>query len=328
MAELNEMEENEVDETTTSSSTPAELYPASESNEVGLPVSNEIKFVKEITLKPSSYKLYQAKINKLKREGVTDFNDTENVMETIKLITTNIQTQKSYLQAIARLMPDLPKIQVYKDKLSEIYQTLRNTHTLTTNQQKSFLPWTEILEKRDKYKEKIKDSNDVDDWKRLLIISLWTYIPPRRSMDFFIMFCYAEIPDTINKKINYYIKSEKLFVFNNYKTSHLYGTQEVEIPDELFEIITKYTTMAKVRIGHTLLGFTEQNSYSKYVGDVFQVITKKRITPNILRHSWSMHRDEQGRTAEEVREDAELMSHTVEQEIRYVKHKIRDSKIK
>ena len=137
------------------------------------------------------------------------------------------------------------------------------------------------------------------------------------------MYCFVDPPKEIDEKINYYIKSEKLFVFNNYKTSHLYGSQEIDVRNELYDIITKYTTLNEIRLGDGFLGFTDVSQLKKYIGDVFLEIMGKRITPNILRHAWSMDRDKQGRNAEEIRRDAELMAHSVEQEIRYVK-KVKD----
>jgi hypothetical protein len=283
-------------------------------------------FTVDITLKPSSVKVYQYKINKLKKNGIRDFNNAGDVIATIRTLSDNIQTQKSFLQAIVRFFPKLSNIDEYHEELNRIYDILRNTHTLTDSQQKSFLDWDEIINKRDKLKAEVEKTDDKYKWKRLLIISIYTYIPPRRLVDFYYMYCYTNVPKEIDEKINYYFKSEKLFVFNNYKTSHLYGSQEVDIPEDLFKIITKYTTLYEMKIGDNFLGFLDIGGLEKYIGDVFLEIMGKRITPNILRHSWSMNRDEQGRNAEEIRRDAELMSHSVEQEIRYVKKKVKEDK--
>lgn len=278
-------------------------------------------------LADSSQKLYQTKINKLSRL-VSDLTDTVAVISTIQDISTNMNTQKTYYQALTHQYPNISE---YKEELEKIYTNLLNVkktkiRVLTPHQQQSSITWEELINIREslildlqimkntktKYKKK-------QPYKDLLLISLYTYIPPRRVQDFAEMYCYSNQPEYLETSINYYIQSEKKFIFNKYKTSSTYGTQVVMIPHQLFIIIDDYIRVYKIEENTSLLNYANNKGLSDAIGDLFTSLINKRVTVDIIRHAYCKYKDTPGRTAIQIRQDAENMAHSVEQEVDYVK---------
>ena len=143
------------------------------------------------TLTESSQELYQTKINKLFRL-VADLTDTATVISTIQSITTNMNTQKTYYQALIRQYPDIPE---YKSELEGVYTSLltdkktNKTKTLTTHQQQSSITWEELIDIRDSLITELRiitNSKYIkkQPYKQVLLVALYTYIPPRRVQDF------------------------------------------------------------------------------------------------------------------------------------------------
>lgn len=73
-----------------------------------------------ITLSESSQQLYQTKLSKLSRL-TPDLTTPAPVISTIQKISTNLNTQKTYYQALTR---EYPHISEYKSELEKIYTSL------------------------------------------------------------------------------------------------------------------------------------------------------------------------------------------------------------
>lgn len=127
--------------------------------------------------------------------------------------------------------------------------------------------------------------------------------------------CYV-LPDTT---INYCIQSEEVFIFNSYKTSSTYGSQTVSIPPELFTIPNDYIQIYQIEDESSLLNCSSSQNLSDAIGDLFFSLIQKRITVDIIRHSYCIHKDTPGRTAKQIPEDSLAMAHPVNQEVDYVK---------
>jgi hypothetical protein len=278
-------------------------------------------------LSNSSQQLYEQKINKLTRL-VTDLTDTSSVITAIQNISSNMNTQKTYFQALVYHLPDIPE---YKIELEKIYTYLltdkrMNKKCLTPHQQQSAVTWEELIELRDSMITNLQTAKNANSkyikkqpYKQLLLISLYTYIPPRRIQDFTEMHCYVNRPENVDPAINYYIQSEQKFIFNTYKTSSTHGTQEVSIPKPLFTIIDDYIRVYKITEEDSLLNYSSSQNLSDAIGNLFYFLLQKRVTIDIIRHAYCKFKDTPGRTAKQIREDAEAMAHSVEQEVDYVK---------
>jgi hypothetical protein len=86
------------------------------------------------------------------------------------------------------------------------------------------------------YKKKSHTISDLQEIQNYILISVLggIYVPPRRSKDF----CDFKIKN-IDKDIHNYLDKSKM-VFNSYKTSKTYGTQELAIPTQLRNILKKW----------------------------------------------------------------------------------------
>lgn len=134
----------------------------------------------------------------------------------------------------------IPKREALKDK---------DAHEKTDKEEESIITMEEVnavkaklKEEIDTYKKKIT-SDQHDRYLQYLLVSIYTEIAPRRNMDYSHMVILKKRPDVMEKDKNYLVLDENKFVFNTYKTKKDYGTQEVDIPDSLMNIITCYCKM-------------------------------------------------------------------------------------
>jgi len=74
-----------------------------------------------------------------------------------------------------------------------------------------------------------------------VILSIYTLIPPRRSLDYIKML----IGNDTNKDFNYIDINDSKFIFNNFKTAGTYKTQIIDIPNNLMSVIKLYLTKRK-----------------------------------------------------------------------------------
>lgn len=104
------------------------------------------------------------------------------------------------------------------------------------------------------------------------------YIPPRRAMDYTELLIRGQSP-----MFNYLDGSE--LVFNKYKTAKTYGTQRVQIPTELQEILHEY---ANTFPGATYLFTTIKGKKltNKQLWDRLHAIFGKSVSVNALRRAF------------------------------------------
>lgn len=177
----------------------------------------------------------------------------------------------------------------------------KNTHGIIPK-------WIDILKKRD---DELNDGN----FKNHLVLSLYTYVPPRRIKDYTLLKIANTLSDATDKEFNYCIISNHILVFNNYKTKKTYGSQFISIPDTLFKIITTYCEANNIKNGDLLLGFK----------NIFQMnyLLKTLIGCSVdnLRHSYVTHEYEQFNvpSSDFIEKMASHMGHSVETNLRYRK---------
>ena len=120
----------------------------------------------------------------------------------------------------------------------ELYKFI-NKNEMTQSQIKNWMDWPDIISFRDTFISDI--NNDIRD---KLLLALYTYIPPRRILDYFEM--YVLDMSSNDNTVNFYDMENKKFIFNKYKTAKKYGRQEIPIPDELYSIINSYIRSYKI----------------------------------------------------------------------------------
>lgn len=116
-------------------------------------------------------------------------------------------------------------------------------------------------------------------------------LPPRRVEDISLL-TLTNDEDNLLNKLNYVVIKDGVptkLVYFRFKTDKTYGKHEVMIPANLKNVLTKYINARELKSGDPLFG-TRRNTYYKNfsgnVSDAFSKYTKKKLTANVLRHSF------------------------------------------
>ena len=119
------------------------------------------------------------------------------------------------------------------------------------------------------------------------------------------------------------------FIFNEYKTDYLYGQQIFDVPKEIEELIDTYIDDNKLVDNQYLFwnrNYAAQKNqpltnFSKLVSDITFKVHGVRIGATKLRQSHSTALQQQNVSYEEREKVAKMMAHSVEQSMKYSKHK-------
>lgn len=204
-------------------------------------------------------------------------------------------------------------------KLNTLYNNNIQSNILCGTQQTNYIEWSKIM---DVYYDTMEDKHEsFTKYKTFVILSCYVLLPPRRLIDYSDMFI-LDTCDTINYndlKHNYYCMKEKLFIFNNYKTSYKYGTQLVRVPDNLSVILDNYITYWLLPCYGSLFNMTS-SCIQHCLTNLFKKKLNKNISVNILRHSYISHIKNNGDIAGNERTISKLMSHSLEMQTDYYKN--------
>jgi hypothetical protein len=123
-----------------------------------------------------------------------------------------------------------------------------------------------------------------------------------------------------NTEENYYVMSEKKFVFNKYKTSSAHGQQVFDVPPELVKAINLYLSLHPLMSERKPFQFLIQadgtplpsvNSITRILNRIFG----KNVGATMLRHIYLSSKYD----VEEMNEDAEKMGHSTSMQHEYMK---------
>jgi len=205
------------------------------------------------SLSLSSYRTYTSilrnLLNKLDTKDLNIFkNEPEKVIKILK--DTDANKRKTILSAIIVFIEkdgSKQTIKKYRDIMIEDVQTYKKeqeTQEKTDKQKENWMSYDEVLKVYNNLKDDTKHlfkkttkltNEEFQQLQNFVILSCMIIIPPRRLLD------WTEMKvKNINESTDNYIKDNKIFVFNKYKTSKFYGSQEVEIPIKLRNILKKY----------------------------------------------------------------------------------------
>jgi hypothetical protein len=289
-------------------------------------------------LAESSIKLYLRNLRKLNGGPLKNLNFLKNV-EAInqQLADYKPNTVRNYIISIVSVL-GLDKEKRGKKKLYQSYadQLVNQNRTLkaqeaknekTPTQEANWLTWAEVQKKHEELKERVKalpERLTESQYNHLLeytILSLYVLLPPRRN-DYQNMLIVKEAPEDTTK--NYLEGATGRFIFNKFKTSKREGQLIVDIPAELFAVINTYLNHHPLLKGkHTLpqpflvyadgRPLTATNSITRILNKIFG----KSVGSSLLRH---IYLGKYSDVREEMKEDAKMMSHSVEtQQNNYVK---------
>jgi hypothetical protein len=199
----------------------------------------------------SSKKLYLHNLKKLNQDqevkNLNFLKDKESILK--QLEDKKINTKRTYLISIVSAVKNSENKQIkklydfYYPMLEQLNKDFTDNTKKTDNELENWITdeeLNEIKENCDKIIEEIKGKRRIDDkqYDKLLdclILSLYTKIAPRRSLDYVEM--VVDKPQE-NQTTNYYYQGK--FYFNRFKTQKTYKQQVIDVPTELNEIIKLY----------------------------------------------------------------------------------------
>jgi len=248
----------------------------------------------------TTQKTYTSCLNRLKTEGVFDRISTEPA-EVVKWIgasaskTGSIDTQNTYINAILyhlrlEAKPETaPAEKIFVEEGKRL-QVLRNAkskkQTLPETKLAEMMEWPDVLA----LEEKAKKDLSAEDY---LIYSLYTKMPPLRA-DFVSLSIYPRFAKT--RPGNYIVssKDEKKWrlVLNNYKTSKTFGQQSLSLPTSIVALLKDKTDAPNPtppRWGTNALLVMTENNLGKRVTAIFEKLCDKKMSINLLRHSYIKH---------------------------------------
>jgi hypothetical protein len=256
-------------------------------------------------------------------------------------------TRKTFLASIVSVLslykdkPTYKKVhQYYHDKMMEASAELNKKDTngeKSEKQRDNWMDWDTVLKvKTDLYTtvksfiaQKSLTAQQYNELLSLMILSLYTDIPPRRNQDYTDMFVVGKWNDKMDSSKNYLDLLGNQFVFNKYKTAKKYGTQIVDYSqaDMLKDILTMYLKhhpLHKGKVTKTsefrFLTYQDGSPLSA-VNSITRILNKsfgKKVGSSMLRHFYlsSKYAD----IKEEQQRDSKAMGHSVaEQQGIYVK---------
>lgn len=245
-----------------------------------------------------------------KADWILDCTDLEWTRDTKKLIDfisshyKSINTQSSRYVALASILKNVDGYEKEKNiysqmgtKLKDKFKAQHADGSLTESQQENYLDWEVMEDKINKYKGKLTP-------KEKAIIAIYTKRTPRRLQDYYLMKLFFKTKSTtledienLDHKFNHVIIDSNgkpvQFVFNEYKTSKDYKQQVFNIvSDELQGALKAYIKEQKLTKNGQYLFYRDNSKqpygsdFSSLVSKLFEKVTGKSMSVNILRHSF------------------------------------------
>ncbi len=259
-----------------------------------------------------------------------------------------LSTKKNLLATIASVLsiqtaPAYKKLyEDYSVKLKEAHGLIDkergDTMTQTEKEKEGWVEWKDVLAKLEDLKDQAKDARD--DAKRpkapsnakskallkaqdYLVLALYTYLPPRRNMDYQDMkVVLGGLTKDSPKNVNYLDMFKNQFVFNRYKTAGATGQQIVDIPEELMEVIKEYLRVHPKDIDDDgefwfLITATGRKIPANGITRILNRIFKKKVGASMLRHIYLSHK--YGSTVKDMKKDAAAMAHSEKVQKTYIR---------
>ncbi len=249
-------------------------------------------------------------------------------------------TQKNVIATIASVLSICPG-PIYK-RLYRIYsESLKEKHTAlaeargdtmekTPKEKENWVSWEDVSKLRDDLKaevmkfagQKAVTAAQYDKLLQYVVLSLYTYLPPRRNLDYQLMYVVKRWSDKLPTDRNYLDLAGKRFVFNRYKTAKTSGVQTADIPDDLMKVIETYLKFHGLGKSKTEFVFLAKQDGSPLttVNGITRILNKlfgKKVGSSMLRHSYLSQK--YGPVLEEMRADAEAMAHDGPTQATYIR---------
>lgn len=310
--------------------------------------------LKEKGLADSSISLYIRSLEKLNGgkpfPSLAFLTKMPTIMEQIQRYKPN--TQRSILIAIVSVLnavKGLPKsVTKWTNKYYEVLKAVKRgvdeseaTGEKSDAQKENWLSWDQV-------ESKMKDTEaaasgvsgaslgDINKLLDAVVLGLYVYLRPRRNKDYIDMVVAWRAED-VGGDVNVLDLSKSQFIFRNYKTASTYGTQTMDVPQELMTLISNYLRARGVMkelepvagkkkpatARRMSVPFLVQPSGKPFnVNGITRILNRifgSKVGSSLLRHIYLTGK--YGKILEEQKKDAEAMANSVDiQNKTYIKN--------
>ena len=250
-------------------------------------------------------------------------------------------TQKTYLAAVTSVLSLFKDKSAYKKTHSHWHEKMmeaskadreKDTSQKTEKEDKNWIEWAEVLKVKEEAQKKVDafvnnkliTSQQYDLILQLLILSLYTDVPPRRNQDYQQMYVVKKWNKDEPTDRNYLDFDGKQFVFNVYKTAKTHGQQMIPIPENLMKVIQLYLKHHPNHKGSKKFApsfaflvsadgsaFTAVNAITRILNRAFN----KKVAASMLRHIYLSDKYD----VKEMKKDADAMGHSMAEQRSYLK---------
>ena len=242
------------------------------------------------------------KVIEFLKEKYDNLNGIKTRLSSLFVITNNKAYHSDMMTNIEKYNTETNK-QKKNEKQKENWMTAQEIEHIYDNMETSIKP---LWKKKDLSTKELMKIQD------FVILSLFTLIPPRRSLD------YVEFKiNNIDTNKDNYIKSNSL-VFNTYKTSTQKGQQTIKIPKELKSLLTKYIKLISDKSDYLIFNNKiQQLSIPNFTLRLNKIFGKK-VSVNMLRHIYlsEKHAD----NLKDMKDDFAKMGSSLNQSNTYIKN--------
>jgi len=299
----------------------------------------------EKKLAPTSIKMYLRNLEKLNDDMPLK---NLNFLKEISAIEQKLEkykenTKRGYLISIVSAL-SLDKSNKQKQKLYDnYYQMMMNKNKelksveasgeKTETQQENWITWDEVSTKMKDLEEKVKSfagNKEINEHQynvllQEIILALYYYKAPRRNE--YQKMNIVKTDTGLPIDMNYLDFDKKQFVFNSYKTAKKEGQLKEDIPAELQSVIGTYLKFHPLLKGKKIIKGTNIPFLVYYDGKplsqvnaITRILNKtfgKKVGSSMLRHIYLSSK--YGKVVDEMKEDANAMSHSVDMQKDYIK---------
>lgn len=259
---------------------------------------------------------------KIKMQYTTHIND--RFVKSMEEQYPNKTTLKVYLIPFVVLFGYLSQISYFKKKYDYFNKIIVNLNNDYERERDDNAVSDEDKDKiiTDYSEETIMSNMDkLDNPLEKVIYGIYMLLPPRR-LEFINMFITTNSNTKLDDDKNYLVLTKRFpshFIFNDYKTSDTYGSQNITIPTPLRKIIHDYITANKLKSGDRFLKMN-YNQFIKLIKDVFKkVYNVNGITNRWLRISYATYISTLNISNNDKLALVEACGHSVKQSSKYRK---------
>lgn len=222
--------------------------------------------------------------------------DDEYTKELKKIMNEDMLVVKTFYQSQEKTSTQAENW-ITQDEIKKIYLGLENDAKY-------------YFQKAKKFPLSPQEKNQL---QKYIILSLFVLLIPRRVQDYI----FFKIRNVDKTKDNY--KEGLWFYFNKYKTAKTYGTQRIQIGNKLNNIYNRWLSINDT--DYLLYDFAKNEplSASRFVYIMNNIFGNKKISVNILRHSYLTEKLSGIPEIKALKELQYQMGHNLENQLEYIK---------